>query len=118
LENINTNRADSEKIWKIQKKCKLNSEKIWKIQKKSKLNIEKRKKKKNEKNGKKKPKQNEKKMGEKKMKYHTVRTREYYPTYPKTPEKSTGPPPQLPVAHALTRGNSLRGHDFFFHIFF
>jgi hypothetical protein len=29
------------KIWKIQKKSKLNSEKIWKIQKKSKVNSEK-----------------------------------------------------------------------------
>ena len=28
------------KIWKIQKKSKLNSEKIWKIQKKSKVNSE------------------------------------------------------------------------------
>ena len=41
MKNINSNRAESEKIWKIQKKCKLNSEKIGKIWKKAKLNSDK-----------------------------------------------------------------------------
>ena len=37
-----TPRLNSEKIWKIWKKCKLNSEKIWEICKKRRLNSEKR----------------------------------------------------------------------------